>query len=147
MRPRKARGCDLAFMNPNITELKGELPDGGIDRVTLHVASIVPFSIMKAQALKGRIKEKDAYDLYYCLQFYPGGHQALVNAFQQFRASSSVREGFQILKKRDASPEHIGPALTANFYDSHDPEEKAMIQRDAFERMQALIEALAIEEE
>lgn len=146
MRPRKARGCDLAFIDPSIVEIEGELPDGGLDQATLRVASIVPFLIMKAQALKGRIKEKDAYDIYYCLRFYPGGHQALVNAFHQFPPSSLVREGLQILMERYASLEHIGPVFTANFYGAIDPEEKAMIKRDAFERMEALLKALDIKE-
>jgi hypothetical protein len=47
--------------------LDGELPGGGKDSVTIRVASIVPFIVMKAMALDDRLKEKDARDIYYCL--------------------------------------------------------------------------------
>lgn len=36
---------------------------------------------MKAQALNSRLKEKDAYDIYYCLTNFPDGMDALVEAF------------------------------------------------------------------
>jgi len=71
MHPRKARACDLAFYKPIQITIEGTLPEGGKDRASIQVASIVPFLIMKAQALNCRLKEKDAYDIHYCL---PGFH-------------------------------------------------------------------------
>jgi len=65
MRPRKARACDLAFQNPIQITIEGLLPEGGKDRACIQVASMVPFLMMKAQALNNRLKEKDAYDIYY----------------------------------------------------------------------------------
>ena len=67
MHPRKARGCDLVFLNPVKVMLEGTLPGGGKDRGMVRVSSIVPFIIMKSQALNDRLNEKDAYDIYYCL--------------------------------------------------------------------------------
>ena len=73
VRPRKARGCELAFkLNTEVT-LKGQLPDGGEDAVQVRVASAVPFIVMKGMALHDRLKEKDAWDIYYMLKNYPGG--------------------------------------------------------------------------
>ncbi len=64
MRPRKARGCDLAFDAPVELDVEGEPPGGGLDHASIRVAAIVPFLVMKAMALADRLKEKDAYDIY-----------------------------------------------------------------------------------
>jgi len=72
-RLRKARGCDIAFVNPERVLLEGELPDGAKDSVGIHVASIGAFLCMKGHALDGRLKEKDAWDIVYCIREYPGG--------------------------------------------------------------------------
>lgn len=75
---RKARGSDLAFELNTEIELTGTLPGGGLDTVKVRVASIVSFIVMKAAALAGRLKEKDAWDIVYCLRNYPGGVEAVV---------------------------------------------------------------------
>jgi hypothetical protein len=71
-RARKARGCDLVFANPQTVTIDGELPAGGRLRVTCRVAAIVPWLVMKGMALADRLKEKDAYDIYYAVHVYPG---------------------------------------------------------------------------
>lgn len=144
LHPRKARACDLAFIHPLTVKLAGELPDGGKDQVHVKVASIVPFLMMKAQALKSRLKEKDAYDLYYCMRHYTGGHQALVAEFKKFPSNQLIDEGLLILKENFASPEHIGPVFVVNFLAESDQEVRERIQRDAFERVNALLESLGI---
>ena len=52
------------------TTVSGTLPGGGKDTTILRVASIVPFLVMKAMALAGRLMEKDAWDVYYCVRYY-----------------------------------------------------------------------------
>ena len=73
IRARKARGCDLAFNNFVSVEVEADLPGGGKDHVTCRVAAVVPFIVMKGMALADRMKEKDAWDIYYCLTHHPGG--------------------------------------------------------------------------
>jgi len=68
VRARKTRGCDLAFDATVTVTLEGELQDGGIDRVSFKVAGIVPFLVMKGMAMYERMKEKDAYDIFYCIE-------------------------------------------------------------------------------
>jgi hypothetical protein len=142
LRPRKARACDLAFDQPIVKEIRGTLPEGGKDQVVLQVASIVPFLMMKAQALQGRMKEKDAYDIYYCLRNHPGGHAALVKAFRSFPKSGLIDEGLKILREKFGSPDHLGPVFVARFLGEADSAAQEMICRDAFERVHALVEAL-----
>lgn len=142
IRPRKARACDLAFDQTIAIEVRGILPNGGKDQVVLQVASIVPFLMMKAQALQGRMKEKDAYDIYYCLRNHPGGHAALVSAFRSFPKNKLIDEGLEILQEKFGSPDHIGPVFVARFLEVVDQDAKEMICRDAFERINALVKAL-----
>ena len=143
MRPRKARACDLAFFNPTHIFVKGQLPDGGgRDQVSVNVASVVPFLIMKAETLVGRIKEKDAYDIYYCLTNYPGGMNSLIEAFRAFPSNKLVKEGLEILAEKFASVEHSGPVSVTTFLGETDSETIDFIRRDAYERMQFLLEHL-----
>jgi len=144
MRPRKARACDLAFQNPVKVIIEGVLPGGGKDHATIQVASIVSFLMMKAQALVGRLKEKDAYDIYYSLENFPGGLDELVESFRPFLSHPLVLEGLSILEDKFRSPDHVGPVFVVNFLGETDPGVRARIQRDAFERVQYLVSKTAI---
>ncbi len=139
LHPRKARACDLAFQNPIQITIEGVLPGGGKDHATIRVASIVPFLMMKAQALDGRLKEKDAYDIYYCLLNFPGGSDALAESFHQFPHHPLVQEGLHILAEKFETPEHVGPVFVANFLGETNPDARAMLQRDVFERVDDLL--------
>ncbi|MBN1666852.1 MAG: hypothetical protein JW862_07175, partial [Anaerolineales bacterium] len=141
-RPRKARGCDLAVSLATEATLSGTLPDGGKDTTTVRVASIVPFLVMKAMALAGRLMEKDAWDIYYCIRYYPGGVNQIADEFRPHLGNRLVQEALEKIAEKFASPEHIGPKHVADFEDLSDPDERARYQRDAFERINALIETL-----
>ena len=81
IRARKARGCDLAFEMWTEIAIEGALPGGGHDSAMVRVASIVPFVVMKGMALRDRLKEKDAWDIYFWVRNYPGGAAALAQSF------------------------------------------------------------------
>lgn len=139
IRPRKARGCDLAVNLSTEITLSGTLPGGGMDTATIRVASIVPFLVMKAMALSGRLMEKDAWDIYYCIRYYPGGLDKLTEEFKPHLNNGLVKEALDKIAEKFASPEHVGPKHVADFDDINDPEERTFIQRDAYERVNALI--------
>ncbi|MBU2609705.1 MAG: hypothetical protein KJ606_01985 [Chloroflexi bacterium] len=139
MRPRKARGCDLAIDLAAEVTLSGTLPDGAKDSVRLRVASIVPFLVMKAMTLSGRLMEKDAWDIYFCIRYYPGGLDRLVEIFHPQLNHHLVQEALAILAEKFASPDHVGPSHVADFEEMTDAEERALLQRDAFERVNALV--------
>ena len=142
MRPRKARGCDLAVSLATEVTLSGTLPGGGKDTTTIRVASIVPFLVMKAMALAGRLMEKDSWDIYYCIRYYPGGLDRLVDEFRPHLKHGLVQEALAKIGEKFAYPQHVGPSHVADFEDLSDPEERAQIQRDAFEHVQELIARL-----
>jgi hypothetical protein len=60
--------------------IRGTMPKGGKNEVEIAVCSIPALLAMKGYALKGRYKQKDAYDIYYCVRNYPEGIDALAAA-------------------------------------------------------------------
>lgn len=139
VRARKARGCELAFELSKEITVTGALPGGGQDSVRVRIASVVPFVVMKANALADRMKEKDAWDIYYCLRNFPGGIRAVTEEFLPHQTNGLVREAMAKLREKFASPDHVGPKFVADFDETADPEERAGIQRDAFEQVIYLV--------
>ncbi len=142
--PKKVRGCDLAFENYTEMKLEGMLPGGGLDAVTIRIAGIVAFIIMKGMAMADRMKEKDAWDIYFCVSYYPGGLDALAEAFRSHLSNGLVQEGLRKIKEKFTSPSHVGPKWVADFDALADKDARAIRQRDAFERVNKLLEMLGI---
>ncbi len=143
-RARKARGCDLPFDMFVETEVAGRLPDGGEDRARVRVASILAFLVMKGMALHVRLKEKDAWDIYFSLANYPGGGDALVCEILPHPGHGLVEEGLKKIAEKFAMPAHVGPRCVADFEAAAGAEERALIMRDAFERVERLLHALGM---
>lgn len=144
VRARKARGCDLAF-NQNISfTLRKRMPDGAVNEVNIKVTDIVPFLVMKGMALWDRYKEKDAYDIYFTILYYPGGIQKLVDVFRPFKSNKLVQEGLGKIKTKFKDIESLGPVWVTNFEEIGDEEEIERVRRDAFERVNAFLDALDI---
>jgi hypothetical protein len=144
VKARKARGCDLAFDQNFSVTLSSRMPDGAKNEVTIRIAEIVPFLVMKGMALWDRYKEKDAYDIYFAISYYPGGVQKLVSVFQPFKSNKLVREGLRKIRTKCKDVESPGPVWVANFEEIDDGEEKERVKRDAFERINAFLDALGI---
>lgn len=144
VQPRKARGCDLAFELSTEVTIHGVLPGGGQDSATFRVASIVPFLVMKGMALYDRLKEKDAWDIYFCIKNYPDGLKALVREFLPHVGHGLVQEGLEKIAGKFSSPEHMGPRCVADFDELTNPEEREILQRDAYEQVSYLLEKLGI---
>lgn len=142
IKARKARACDLAFSMFTEVKVDGELPDGGKDSVMVKVASIVPFLVMKGMALHSRLKAKDAWDIYYCLNNYPGGLDALAAEIKKHASNKLVREGFLKMSDKFASEKHIGPKMAADFEELPPSEQRDILQRDAYEKVDYLLRAV-----
>ena len=140
MKARKARGCDLAFEMSEDVRIDGTLPGGGKDSAVVRVAGIVPFLVMKAMAMHDRMKEKDAWDVWFCLVNYPGGNEALAEAFRPHLGNGLVKEGLAKIAEKFASVDHVGPKWVADFDGIEDPDERAIRLRDAYERVRDLLE-------
>ncbi len=141
---RKTRGCDLVFNNTVKIDLEGRLPNGGKNRVTVKVAAIGPFLVMKGMALWERMKEKDAYDIYYCCKNYPGGIPSLVEAIKPIMKNRLAKEGLGKIKSKFATVDGVGPTWVADFLELTDLEERARVQREAFEFVDFLMKELKV---
>ena len=144
VRARKVRGCDLAFDAAVTVTLEGELPDGGRDKVAFKVAGIVPFLVMKGMAMYDRMKEKDAYDIFYCVEHYPGGTDKFAVEFSPFLNNKLVLEGLGKIRSKFASVEHIGPSWVADFLEVNETEDREIVMRRAYENVNELLNMLGI---
>lgn len=152
IKARKARGSDLVFDDPKDVVIEGNLPEGGRNKITVKIASVVPFLVTKGMALWDRYKEKDAYDIHFCLQYYPGGIDAVVEEAKKHLGNRLVREGLGKIKAKFTSIDDAGPVWAANFEvpdedrrENPEAEERwEIIRRDAFERVKRVMETLDI---
>lgn len=142
LKARKARGADLAFEMYEEVTISGTLPGGGKDSATVRVASMVPFFVMKAMAMRDRLKEKDSYDIYFCLKNHPRGIDAVVEEFRPHMDNNLVREGLDIIHKEFSSIDSVGPVHVADFEGIRSRDERDNLQKDAFEQVNYFLERL-----
>ena len=67
-----------------------------------------------------------------------------MDEFRLHLENGLVQEVLTKIAEKFASPEHVGPKHVADFDDIADPEERARLQRDAFERVNAFITRLKV---
>ncbi len=138
----KLRGTDLAFDNSVSVSITGKLPDGSENVVRIRVATPASFICMKAHAMNERKKEKDAYDIWFCLRNYEGGPEALASSLQPLLGHPIVDEAISILREKFESIDRVGPQWSAQVaHDNGDDFER--VARDAFERMRVFLAALS----
>src|SRR4030042_1379924 len=142
---RKARGCDLVFDAPLKVKIKGTLPNGAINEVTINIPSAGPFLVTKGMALWDRLKEKDAFDIFFCCRYFPGGIEALAETIKPVIGNKLAQEGLGKIKAKFSEITSIGPIGVADFMEPEDREERERIQREAFELVNKLMELLRIE--
>jgi hypothetical protein len=138
----QADACGTAFHAPVKKEIIGKTVRGASNTVRLRVASLPDFLVMKAHALAGRDKPKDAYDLCYCLEYLPDGMAALAAGWKNRRKEKDVTRAIEILREKFASVDAFGPGQIIEFHGSVDTETQAMQARRAFEIMQQFLSYL-----
>lgn len=132
-RPLDADGCAAAFSNPEFVVLAGKMPNSGTNTVTFRVASVPDFLVMKSYALKKRDKPKDAYDICYCLDHFPGGAAKIAEIWNAQPRKKHVSEAIEILKEKFSELDADGPTQVVEFHNSTDLEERERQQRRAYE--------------
>lgn len=137
----RLRGTELAFAHHLEVTVQGELPTGGQNAVTARVPTVAAFICMKSITMTERKREKDAYDIYFCLRHYPGGPKALAATFADLRGLPNVEEALAAMRLKFADANQIGPVWAAQVAEEHG-ENAESVRRDAFERAAALLDAL-----
>lgn len=111
----KADGADVAMQHFVNRELRGRMPDGRPNSVTMKVASIPAFLVMKGYALTGRAKAKDAYDVYYAIKNFTGGTTELASQCAGLLGNDIAVEGFKRLISKFSAVEDYGPHTVRTF--------------------------------
>lgn len=146
VRARKARGCDLVFDHYQKVKVSGIMPDGSFNEIYLKIANVVSFLTMKGMAIWDRMKEKDAYDIYFTVLHYPGGISELIKIFTPFKTNKLVMEGLGKIKAKFKNINSPGPVWITKFENIHSSDEIDRLKRDAFERINTFLDALEIYE-
>jgi predicted nucleotidyltransferase len=141
----KTDGCAAAFHGPITQKIKGQMIGGAGNTVTLRVASVPDFLVMKAFALNGRDKPKDAYDICYCLDHHKGGITELAMAWNvqiAHNADAGIAKAVEILKEKFDSVNSFGPMQVVEFHNDTDPSTRDEQARRSFELVQHFLSKL-----
>ncbi len=141
-RPLDASGCNAAFEHPEWVVITGKRIKGQTNRVQFRVASIADFLVMKGHALANRDKPKDAYDLCFCLDHYPGGLKELAANWNNRTGEKDVLKAIEILKEKFAAVDSYGTGQVVEFYNSVNAEEQERQARRAFELVQEFLKQI-----
>jgi hypothetical protein len=142
---QKADGADLALRFHQFVAVEAMMPNGGHNRVELAVCSIPALLAMKGHALTGRLKQKDAYDVYYCIRNYPGGIAALATDCHPLLKHQNAVDGYTFINAKFETLDSFGPTCVRRFVEEsqilgeRDPDQW---QRDAFGQVDAWRTAL-----
>jgi hypothetical protein len=115
-------------------DIDGErLDDGGRSRVTIRVANVLPYTVLKILAFQDRHENKDAYDLVFTLLNYRNGPRAAGLAARASRVADhpQVREGLVLLEKRFKDAGQDGPSAYGLFLATRgDEDQQARLRRE-----------------
>ncbi|MEO7427059.1 MAG: nucleotidyl transferase AbiEii/AbiGii toxin family protein [Fibrobacteria bacterium] len=128
-----------AFRSPVNVRLDGRNVRGAHNTVTLQVASLPDFLVMKAHAIGLRDKPKDVYDLCFCLDRLAGDMEPLVRDWRGRMQEKNVAEAVRILREKFMGVEAFGPQQLVEFHVAPDADTGAMHARRAYELVQKLL--------
>ena len=146
-RPVHASGAGLALQFRETIEIEGEMPGGMVNRVKVAIASIPALLAMKGLALDGRYKQKDAYDVYYCVRNFPGGSDALAEACRPLLVHEDATAGYEHIDAKFESSNGFGPGSVRRFVEETDVLQERTAdqwQQDAFGQVDAWLRALGL---
>ena len=112
---QRADGADLATQFYKLVAIEGTMPGGGTNRIEIAVCTIPALLAMKGYALQNRHKQKDAYDIYYCVHNYEGGTIALANDCRPLLQHPSALAGYRYIAEKFAATDSYGPTCVRRF--------------------------------
>jgi hypothetical protein len=140
------RGANLVCDDFIEIELAGERLDGaGQSNVTVRVANVLTYSVLKIFAFQDRHENKDSYDLVFTLANYKGGPSSAgeIAAQSSIAGREVVIEAIELLKERFASVEVDGPIAYARFLSTGSDDEDARRRREAVAAVRQFLAAFS----
>ena len=113
----------------------------------IAVCSIPALLATKGYALNGRYKQKDAYDIHYCVRNYTGGIPSLAEACKPLLNHKSGKQGYDIVNAKFDKADGFGPTCVRKFVeDSKILGERTaeQWQQDAFGQVDGWLRKLAL---
>jgi hypothetical protein len=144
---QRADGADLALRFYQLVAIDGPMPNGGRNKVEMAVCTIPALIAMKGHALQNRLKQKDAYDVYYCIRNYPGGIEALAADCRPLMEHESARKGYSYVADKFDTEDAFGPTCVRRFVEGTQilgERTPVQWQRDAFGQIDAWLRAMAL---
>jgi hypothetical protein len=144
---QRADGADLANHFYEMVAVRGAMPNGGNNQVEIAVCSIPALLAMKGHALNGRYKQKDAYDIYYCIRNYSDGIEALAIACRPILEQESGARGYGFINEKFDTVQGHGPVCVKNFVQESKilgDRTAEQWQQDAFGQVDAWLRALGL---
>lgn len=148
---QRADGADLALRFFQMVAIAGRMPAGGTNTVQVAVCSIPALLAMKGHAIHNRDKNKDAYDIYFCIRNYPDSPEDLAAACRPLLEHPSGRKGFEYIASKFNEIDGYGPWSVRQFVvestDILDGRTPDQWQQDAFGQVDTWLRALGLREE
>ena len=147
---QRADGADLALKFYEMVSIESDMPDGGRNSVHIAVASIPALLAMKGYAIGNRLKQKDAYDIYFSIRNFPGGLDALVAATKPLLEVDTARKGYLLLSGKFRDVDDFGPTCVRQFVEGSDAlgERTAdQWQQDAFGQVDTWLKELGLRDQ
>ena len=144
---QRADGTDLAMRFNQMVAVRGAMPNGGTNQVEIAVCSIPALLAMKGYAVHNRLKQKDAYDIYYCIRNYPEGIDALAKDCLPLLNLPSGATGYGFINEKFDVIDGFGPTCVKNFVqDSKILGDRTpdQWQQDAFGQVDAWLRAIGV---
>lgn len=144
---QRASGAELALRFYQMVAIDGPMPDGLPNRVEIAVASIPALLAMKGFAIHGRHKQKDAYDIYYCVRNHPDGVEALAEACRPLLALEGGEAGYRHIAAKFDHPDGYGPTCVRRFVEASQilgERSPDQWQADAFGQVDTWLRALGL---
>lgn len=144
---QRASGTELALRFYELVALSGAMPNGGTNKVEIAVCSVPALLAMKGHAINGRYKQKDAYDIYFCVRNFPDGIEALAEACRPLLEHAEAIDGYRFIAEKFDSPEGFGHTCVRGFVE----ETRVLSERtadqwqmDAFGQVDAWLRSLGL---
>jgi hypothetical protein len=140
------RGANLVRYDFVERVLEGErLDGGGNSKVTVRVANLLPYTVLKVLAFQDRHENKDAYDLVFCLLHFGDGPDAAGKeaARSAVARHATVTGALELLAERFGNVGQDGPSSYATFLaEPGDDEAAARLRREAVATVRTFLDAL-----
>lgn len=136
---RSAEGAAIVREQFEIHTLSGILPDGRPNTVELRVAGPAALVVLKALALDGRDKPKDAYDIDYLLAHTGAGIDSIGDSLRSWDQIEIVSRAVAVLSAKFRDVNDYGPSSVAFYRGVPEGQRSDQVRALAYARVRRLL--------